>query len=82
MLYNGLRGDDVRYLQVILNVDEETRLREEGPGAPGNETDYFGTLTARSVERFKERHVPEAENARGVVGKPMLEELNDILEVD
>ncbi|MDP3996457.1 MAG: peptidoglycan-binding domain-containing protein [bacterium] len=53
-LSQGAVGDDVLYLQRILNVNSSTRIVSSGPGSPGNETRFFGSLTENAVARFQE----------------------------
>ncbi len=52
----GMSGEDVRELQKILNSDENTRINDFGPGSPGQETIYFGALTAKAVIKFQEKY--------------------------
>jgi hypothetical protein len=71
----GMSGEDVRLLQEILNKDARTALAQTGPGAAGNETDYFGPMTRNAVIRFQELYAdivlkPEGlEQGTGFVGK-------------
>lgn len=48
----GMRGDDVRLLQELLNR-EGFPLRESGPGSPGNETNYFGVYTRDALASYQ-----------------------------
>jgi DNA-binding beta-propeller fold protein YncE len=57
-LYPGSQGADVRSLQEYLNARGFT-LASSGPGSPGNETTYYGNLTAAAVRRFQEAHFAE-----------------------
>ena len=55
----GAVGADVKRLQTVLNQNPDTRLRESGPGSPGQETEYFGPITRSAVIRFQEKHASE-----------------------
>ncbi len=57
-LYPGSRGADVRALQQYLNT-KGFLVAQSGAGSPGNETDYYGSLTAAAVRRFQEAHFQE-----------------------
>lgn len=55
-LWKGMRGDDIRKLQVFLNQDPDTRVASWGPGSPGKETTVFGKATMRAVTKFQEKY--------------------------
>lgn len=48
----GSEGEDVRCLQRYLNFSGHT-IASSGVGSPGEETSYFGTLTADAVARWQ-----------------------------
>ena len=52
----GVSGDDVKKLQEFLNNDPDTALSLTGTGSKGNETGYYGPLTAEAVGKFQIKH--------------------------
>ncbi len=52
----GMEGQDVKCLQVMLNQDLDEPIADSGPGSPGKETSYFGSITKAGVVRFQERY--------------------------
>lgn len=48
----GMQHEYVRKLQKFLNSSGYI-LAESGPGSPGNETDYFGTLTRSALAKYQ-----------------------------
>lgn len=80
----GSVGEDVMLLQKILNADLDTRVASQGPGSPGKETDYFGGLTRKAVQKFQTKYgIADSSNpAYGAVGprtRAKLQELVDTL---
>ncbi len=78
----GDSGSDVLALQKILNGNTTTRVAASGPGAPGSETTYFGSLTSDAVARFQELHAAEIltpiglTSGTGIVGEKTRQKLN------
>lgn len=54
----GATGEDVKALQKYLNSAGYV-LATSGPGSPGNETTYFGSVTFNALVRFQEAHAAE-----------------------
>ncbi|MBI2594860.1 MAG: hypothetical protein HYW38_01200, partial [Candidatus Colwellbacteria bacterium] len=85
-LRRGDKSDDVKYLQILLNSDPDTRLADSGPGSPGKETVNFGDRTESAVIRFQEKYADEIlkpigyRKGTGFLGPRTREVLNRILE--
>ncbi len=54
----GSNGVEVKSLQIFLNKNGFT-IADNGSGSPGNETQYYGALTAKAVARYQEAHAGE-----------------------
>lgn len=56
----GSRGTEVMNLQKVLNMYPQTQVAfGTNAGAPGYETDYFGPVTLRAVNKFHALHLVE-----------------------
>jgi len=80
----GQTSVSVKNLQIFLNQFPDTRLADSGPGSPGNETNFFGSLTKSAVIRFQEKYAKEILSpwgltyGTGYVGKTTLKKLNEM----
>jgi peptidoglycan hydrolase-like protein with peptidoglycan-binding domain len=54
----GSRGADVMRLQQVLN-QRGFVIASSGAGSPGQETDYFGTLTQAALKKYQENYASE-----------------------
>ncbi|MEX1028394.1 MAG: peptidoglycan-binding protein [Candidatus Paceibacterota bacterium] len=80
----GDRGPQVRTLQQMLNAVPGIRIASSGAGAPGNETDFFGSLTTRAVIALQEQYAAEIlapwnlVRGTGFVGRTTRAKLNEL----
>ena len=79
-LVKGVSGDDVRGLQMLLNSDPETQISLIGVGSKGNETDFFGGLTTKAVQKFQVKYgiAKEGDEGYGQVGPKTRAKLNQL----
>ena len=49
----GDQGQDVLFVQKVLNLSTSTQIAATGPGSPGNETIIFGRATKNAIIKFQ-----------------------------
>ena len=77
----GMTSPDVLRLQKLLNSDPATVIASSGVGSPGNETDYFGSLTAKAVGKFQIKYgvvMSANDPGYGYVGAKTRAKLNEV----
>jgi len=83
----GMRNNGVKQLQQLLNLKADTQLGKDGLGSPGNETNYFGSLTREAVRRFQSKYSivsfgDEQTTGYGLVGPKTRAKLKEVLGVE
>jgi len=82
----GTSSNEVKYLQIFLNADPDTRVSNTGWGSPGQESMYFGPKTKQSVIKFQEKYASETltpwklSKGTGFVGQTTRDKINQLLE--
>ena len=79
-LSEGITGEDVKLLQKMLNGDKSTQITFQGVGSPGQESDYFGNLTKKAVQKFQTKYgiISKDEQGYGIVGPLTRKKLEEI----
>ena len=79
-LAKGKTHSDVKSLQLVLNSDPETQISNSGVGSPGNETNYYGAMTEKAVQKFQEKYgiAAPGDTGYGSVGPKTRAKINEL----
>ena len=62
----GDYGEDVRFVQKVLNLSPQTHVAATGPGSPGNETALFGLATRAALMKMQALYASDILTPAGV----------------
>ena len=76
----SMTHSDIQRLQQLLNTDPDTRIADSGIGSPGNETNFFGSLTEKAVQKFQKKYgvALEGDPGFGFVGPKTRAKLQEV----
>lgn len=76
----GQSSPDIKRLQVILNSDPDTKIASSGVGSPGSETEMYGSLTEKAVQKFQEKYgiAKKGDSGYGYLGPKTRAKLNEV----
>ncbi len=52
----GMSSTNIKRLQQLLNSDPDTSIAASGVGSVGSETEFFGSLTEKAVQKFQVKY--------------------------
>ncbi len=62
----GDYGEDVYFIQKVLNFNPATQVAQNGPGSPGHESLYFGTGTKTALIKFQNLYASDVLKPAGL----------------
>ncbi|MEK7647092.1 MAG: peptidoglycan-binding protein, partial [Patescibacteria group bacterium] len=79
----GITSPDVKRLQQLLNSDLDTKIAGSGVGSSGKESEYFGSLTEKALQKFQSKYGivssgSAATTGYGLVGKKTMAKLEEV----
>jgi len=79
-LGKGTTHADVKRLQQLLNSDADTRIATSGAGSPGSESQFYGALTEKAVQKFQVKYgiAKAGEPGYGSVGPKTRAKLKEV----
>jgi hypothetical protein len=81
----GQNSNDVKYLQILLNSDPDTKIATTGYGSPGYETIHFGPSTKQALIKFQTKYASDISQGKalttgaGLAGPATRAKLNAVL---